>query len=370
MENENSLLDEHDIYYLCMSSIIGIGFFKLSHDIVKMVGQDGWIPNILGIVYPCYIAAISVYIMKKFPNDNIISIGKKYFGNVFGTILGLIYMMEFIMLIPSITSGFTNVLRVYAVTFLPRINIIICIVAVAWYCSLSGIKNIARMSKLIIIIFIIPIVISIGALKSGSILNLQPVFQSSVKNIVKSTFLTIFQYSGIEFLVLIHPYFKNKKSPQKPIFKAIFTLMIIYTWIVFISIYYLGPELVPKASWPFTLVTESIVVPVINNFRFVFVSLWSIVMIKTASNYYYYVCLGIKSNLGIENKVVAVGLFPITIIIAMLYKNEITRRYIGNLIINSTVIFNVVYLTVIFAITYMKEKQKLNTHKKVENKRT
>ncbi|WP_242845215.1 GerAB/ArcD/ProY family transporter [Clostridium novyi] len=65
MENENSLLDEHDIYYLCMSSIIGIGFFKLSHDIVKMVGQDGWIPNILGIVYPCYIAAISVYIMKK-----------------------------------------------------------------------------------------------------------------------------------------------------------------------------------------------------------------------------------------------------------------------------------------------------------------
>lgn len=357
MIKQDDLLDQSDIYYLCMNTVIGIGFFKLSHDIVRMVGQDGWIPNLLGIIYPCYIAFISLYIIKRFPNENIIFIGKKYFGNIIGTILGFLYILEFIMLIPSVTAGFTNVLRVYAVTFLPRINIIICIVAVAWYCSLSGIKNIARMSKLIIIIFLIPIVISIGALKSGNILNLQPVFQCSVKQILQSTFLTTFQYSGIEFLLLIHPYFKNKEKIKKPLFKAIFTLMIIYTWIVFISIYYLGPELVPKSSWPFTLVTESIVVPVINNFRFVFISLWAIVIIKTASNYYYYVCLAVEYNLGIEKKNVAVILFPIIIIIAMFYKNEITRRYTGNIIINSTIIFNMLYLTTIFIITYINDKK-------------
>ncbi|NEZ49184.1 spore gernimation protein [Clostridium botulinum] len=369
MKNKNNLLTEKEIYYLCISSIIGIGFFKLSHDIVKVVGQDGWLPNILGIIYPCYIAAISIYVMKKFPNDNIISIGKKYFGNTFGTVLGVLYIIEFLMLIPSIAAGFTNVLRVYAVTFLPRINIIIGIVLVAWYCALSGIKNIARMSKLIIVIFLLPIFISIGALKSGSILNLQPVFQSSIKKIFQGVLLTIFEYSGIEFLLLIHPYFKNKETVQRPIFKAIFTLMIIYTWIVFISIYYLGPELVPKSSWPFTLVTESIVVPVINNFRFVFISLWSIVIIKTVSNYYYYVSVGLACNFNIENKTVAIVLFPILIIISLFYKNEIVRRYIGNIIINSTVLFNVLYLTLIFIITYIKERKNLKNTKQVQDKR-
>lgn len=357
MNDTNELLDEKEVYYLCIGSIIGIGFFKLSHDIVKVAGQDGWLPNIIGIIYPSYVILISLYIMKRFPNENIISIGKKYFGKGLGTILGILYIMEFAMLLPSIAAGFTNVLRVYAVTFLPRINMTVCILGGAWYCSMIGIKNISRMSKLTFYIFLLPITVSIGALKNGSILNLQPVFQCSGKQLLSATFLTTFQYSGMEFLLLIHPYFKNKDKVGKSIFGALFIMTIIYTWIVFISIYYLGPDLVPKSLWPFTLVTESIIVPVINNFRFIFVFLWAIVIIKTVSNHYYYMVMGIVSNFNISQNKVAAWIFPILILISSFYKNEVIRRYIGNAIINSTVVFNVMYITLIAIIIHFKEKK-------------
>lgn len=365
--NNNNLLSEKELYYLTISSIIGVGFFKLSHDVVKIVGQDGWLPNILGMVYPSYIIMISSYIIKRFPNDNIIDIGKKYFGKVLGTIFGFLYILEFIMVLSSVVSGFTGVLRVYAVTFLPRINIIMGIILAAWYCSMIGIKNIARMSKLTVYIFLIPITISIGALKSGSMLNLQPVLQSSAKDIMKATLLTIFQYSGMEFLLVIHPNLKNKRDVSKHVFKALILMVVIYTWIVFITIYYLGVELVPKSLWPFTLVTESIVVPVISNFRFIFVFLWSIVLVKTVSNYYYYLVYAISTNINVKEKTIAIIIGPIATIIAFSYANEIVRRYIGNVIIDITIVFNVLYITLIFIITYIKEKTNNNKLHKIKN---
>src|SRR3712207_8896082 len=68
-------------------------------------------------------------------------------------------------------------------------------------------------------------------LKNGSILNLQPVFQCSSKELLSATLLTTFQYSGMEFLLLVHPYFKNKDKVGKSIFGALFIMTIIYTWI-------------------------------------------------------------------------------------------------------------------------------------------
>lgn len=366
--NNNELLDEREIYYLCIGTIIGIGFFKLAHDIVKIVGQDGWLPNIVGAVYPIYVISISLYIMKKFPKDNIIHIGKKLFGKGIGTILGCIYLLEFIMLLPSIAAGFTNILRVYAVTFLPRANIIICIIAVSWYSAMIGIKNMCRMSKLTFYIFLLPLAVSVGALKSGSILNLQPVFQCNLKQFINATALTTFQYAGMEFLLLVHPYFKDNNKAGKSIYKALFVMTVIYTWIVFITIYYLGPELVPKSLWPFTLVTESIVIPVINNFRFIFVFLWAIVIVKAVSNYYYYIVIGVSSNFNVPEKKVAAFVFPVVIIIASFYKNEIIRRYIGNIIINSTVVFNVTYITVIYIMIHFKNKKKIVSSKQLKDK--
>ena len=60
-------------------------------------------------------------------------------------------------------------------------------------------------------------------------------------------------------------------------------VIVMYVWCVFITTYYLGPDIVNKNYWSFLLVTGSVTITVINNFRYIFMFLWSLIAFKSIS---------------------------------------------------------------------------------------
>lgn len=338
-----------------IASMIGVGVMYLPNNVIKDGRQDGWIACIVGGIYPVYMAIIAAYICKRFPGDDILTLSKRYFGICFGNIFNIIFTSYFLFLATSVLSGFSNLFRVYAASFLKSYQILLPTLIPVAFIVYKGLKAMGRLSQVILFLGIILIFIPVGSLVYGSILNVMPVFQAGILNILKASKETAFFYGGFEIIFLIYPFLQDKKKIFKCGIESIVFTITIYSWTAFLSIYYLGIDISPKYLWPVLALTDSVRIPIINSFRYAFISLWSIVALKCVSMYYFaaaYSLNGIIKKVSLQKFVVI--LYPIIIYLAILYGNTTTRRYYSGKLIEIYVIFNLIYVSLIAIIIHYK----------------
>ena len=94
----------------------------------------------------------------------------------------------------------------------------------------------------------------------------------------------------MELIFLIYPFINDSSKIKSSALKAVGFTAIIYTWITFITIYYMGKDIIPKTIWSFFTVTSAVKVEVINNFRYIFAFFWIIIAIKSVLFLIMYVC--------------------------------------------------------------------------------
>jgi hypothetical protein len=132
-------------------------------------------------------------------------------------------------------------------------------------------------------------------------------------------------------------------------------IIAVYVWCVFITIYYLGPDIVNKNFWSFLAVTESITISIINNYRYIFITLWSLVAFKTIGiNGYASVYILKDFAYKINNKKIYFLLYPLFLYLALKFGNEISRQNINDIVSPLYIIFNLSYMTVIAIFVFLK----------------
>ena len=357
-KKEYELLSSSEVTYLLVGLLIGMGALALPNDVMATAKQDGWISVLLGAVYPLLIMFLSVYILKNNPGVNILSISRNFFGKTIGNILNLLFAFQFAFYCTAVTAGCSNILRLYVVSFLEPIKIFILIFVIAAYASSRGLKVVARVNEIVFYLTVLIVILPIMALKDGSVLNISPILGSGIKNIILGTKETIFAYASSEAILLIPLFIRDKNKIKSSFFKAIVYTALIYTWITFITIYYLGPDIIPKSLWGFISVTDSVKVPVINNFRFIFMYLWTIIILKTITNEYYFITFVLSDVTKIKRKIVNICIFPLLLYFTTLFGNEAQRRKIIAAVVVKLTLFNIIFIVLIALIIFVKKVMK------------
>lgn len=353
---KDEYLTPSQLTFILVGIIIGISVLILPLGVVQSAKQDGWIACILGAVYPIYLVLFAQCIQKKFPKQTILMISEKYYGRFLGTILNLIFVSFFLLVLTEVASGITNVLLIYMTWFLTPYKILITILLLPAFVAYKGVKTLGKMSEVVFYLTFILFFIPIAAFKEGSILNIMPVFGSGIISIVKGTKETILAYSGIEILFLLYPFVTDIKKVKKCGITAVVIICIIYTWCTFATIFYLGPDIVGKFLWPVVTVTEAITIPIINSFRYIFMSLYTILMIRTMSTCYYAFAFGLSEITKIANrKSFVILMYPLIFYLSTKYGNPTTRRGFLDKITPIYVIYNVIYISTIALLITMKK---------------
>lgn len=358
---KNNLLEDYEAIGTVIGYVAGIGILSLPASLVKEAKQNGWIGVCIGGIYPLFMVFLCIYYNKKHPNEDILVLSKKYLGNVLGTICNIFFLINFIIYIIAVSSGFSNLLGIYGTEFLTPIKIIFIVTIMGGYLANKGIKVLGRANKLFLFLFIILSIILSFAFQKGRYLNLFPLFDTSIVGILNASKEVIFSYGGIEAIFLIYPFIKNKKKTPSVLIKGGVLVILIYTFITFTTIYYLGHKCVSKLLWPVIMVTESINLPFINSFRLLFLLLWSLIIIKLLANEYYAV-IYIMKNLFSKQKVERyfIFMYPIFILLSLqLTKNEMTRRSFLNKVIPPITIFDFSYILIIAILIFIKNKEKV-----------
>ena len=346
----------HQFMYMIIGTMIGTGVLSLPNQMVKAAWQDGWISALIGAWYPVYIVIIAVYISKKFPNDDIFSLSKKCFGKFIGSILSILFTFQFLIDLESVTAGFTNVARVYIVQFLTPIKIIIAILIIGLYGTFQGLKVIGRINEIAFYFLIVLLFLPLIAFKDGSLLNVSPFLGSGIKNILSGSLEAGFAYAGVEIIFLIQPKVNDKKNIKSAAVKSVLIIAFMYTYLTFTTIYFLGPDIVIKPYWSIMTLNETINLPFINSFRFIFMYFWSIIIFKTVINLYYSFTYGLSNSFKkLKIQKICFLIYPILVFIIYRYGNEAMRRSIIGKVSPIITGFNIVFTTFLAIIVHFKK---------------
>ncbi|MBM7870463.1 spore germination protein (amino acid permease) [Clostridium pascui] len=359
---QNNFLVPSEAMYILVGTMVGIGIFSLSNTLVKSVHEDAWISAALGGIYPLYVGSIGIYMIKRHPSENILDLSKRYMGKVIGTLLNILFLVFFILNTCFVISEFSIIYQVYATAFLTPLRIISITTLMSAVTAYRGLKVVGRVNTVAFYVTMILLLETFAALRKGSYLNLMPVFDAGVINIVKSSKDAVFSYAGLEILFIIYPYVKNNSRMSKEITKATSIAVLIYTLTTAVTIYYLSADIVEKSYWPLITASESLRLTVINNFRIIFAFFWIFVALKSSTNYYFasaFICGNIFKKVKRKNIIGVLYLIivPITLVIG---ESTVRNKVIG-MIIGKITIFNLIYITVVAFFIFIKKGVKDET---------
>ncbi|AKC63591.1 endospore germination permease [Clostridium sporogenes] len=357
VNNRNNVLTTSQTMVMIAGSMIGIGILYLPANLAKVAHNDGWIGVIIGSLYPFYMVICSFIIFKdsSYQNINIVEISKIYFGKFFGSLLGFIFTLQFLAYIIITSGNISNMLRVYLVLFLEQYKLAIPILLISVYTASKGIRALGRINEVIFYASIPLILLTVLALKQGNILNIKPILGTPISDILKASIEPVYSFVGIEIIFLIVPLMKDKTKIKISFLKATVIIVFLYIWLSFVSIYYLGPDIAKKLYWPTLSLAETISIPGISNFKFVFMFLWSSIIFKTIANQNYFFYYSLSS---IFKKIAPNILYLLVFLFAAISVSRldsfILLKKINKGISIFYLIFNLIFITIITIITLVK----------------
>lgn len=351
----------NDAIYILIGVVLDLNIVSLANALVPIAKQSSWISVFLGGIYPLYVAVLAIFVSRIYPKDNILILNKNIFGNFFGNVLNFIFLINLMVYFSASLSEVTIISRTYVVPFLSSMKIYISILMLAAYTASKGLKTVSRICFFNFIGLITLVVISLGILRKGSLLNVSPVFGVNLEKILTASRNSAYDYALMETIFLIYPLVEDRKKIKTIVLKSTAFIVFIYTWITFSSIYYLGIDIIPKTIWAFVEVSRDVEIKNISNLRYLVLFILLFISIKSMSILYYLSLLILDNIKKIKNQSVVILLIGILVIYICknYFQNLHDRNEILQYAIPITIVYNLFYVSVISIVSLLKKDDKI-----------
>lgn len=182
----------------CFGSSIVVGV-----SVNKDVAQDSWLSLIFSCIFTIPFLLVFARITELYPEKNIYEIINIIFGKFIGKFLSIIFMIDVIYLCSIVLRNFSEFVEITGLPETPQLPIMICLIMVIAYLSVSGIRVLGRWGPIILTILCITIVATLGLsvpiMDTG---NLKPILNHTPIEMLNSSF-KIFMLPFSELIVFL-----------------------------------------------------------------------------------------------------------------------------------------------------------------------
>jgi spore germination protein (amino acid permease) len=354
-DNKNTI-SASQMMALLASSLLGTEMLYMARYMVMISQQDGWIYAILGSVYGVFIVFMTGLFCKYYPDNNILFISKKIFGKIIGSILNFFFLFQFIFYTVLRISQLSNLIRVYIVYFLNSKIVMGITVLVTAYACYKGFQSLSRLNEALFYLTTPILFVTVVALTYGNILNVMPVFQDGFSSFFMKFAYGAYGFYGIELFLLIYPFINDKKKVKKAGYTSVAFTCVIYTWFVFISIDYLGIDIIPKYLWPVLTTVKAANLRAIRNFSYIFIYFWILIALKSITVHYYASSLILNDLISkIKISSFCIYLIPLMYYLASKLDNEILGRNLMTVLIPAFYMYNLLFISILAIFVSIKK---------------
>lgn len=248
---------------LLILDIFGLGITILPRRTAEIAGQSGWIAVVIGCLFAMVCVFIIATLASKFHNDNFVDYCIKIVGRPLGILISWGFVIKIIVSLALELRVFSEILKQIMLFSTPFWAISISMLLLGAYAASKGYEARGRIAEILIFVILIPLIIVFSfAISDTDFTNLMPFFEeASGMDFINGGFISLFSFSGIEFVLLAYPYLTRKNKARRKCIYAVGFVGIIMIVITAITIARFGKFDVVHQMWPVLEIMDTINLP-------------------------------------------------------------------------------------------------------------
>ncbi len=326
MFSNNNIVSLRQLKLLLILDIFGTSITVLPRKLAEYGGQNGWIIMLISVLFAFVCLFLINNVASLFPKDSFYSYSSKILGKPLGFIISIGFLIKILISIAFEIRIFSEILKEIMLFNTPFWIISISMLVLGGYMASKGYEARGRIAEILIFVVFIPFfILFFIALFDLDFSNLKPILkETSVNNMLSGALYALFYFSGLEFILLVYPYIKDKKEIKKVTFKALLFIGIVMVLISIITIARFGKYDLVNQMWPVLEMMDSMDLPgsFVERQSALIMTFWiiSIFMIVNAGIFFSSLLLKDIFKKGTHTKYICFCI-PFIYIVALLPKN-------------------------------------------------
>ncbi|WP_237981350.1 GerAB/ArcD/ProY family transporter [Bacillus thuringiensis] len=313
------------VIVIVASTIIGVGTLILPRVIAdKVQTPDVWISLIMGGGLVVVAGLIMGKLNKRFPNKTFYQYNTEIIGKWLGYLLTICFTLYCASIAAFEIRTMTEVVSSYLLPNTPRVCIVVPMMWIGTYLIFGGINAIARFLEFFFVITIGLFLLSLFlGFKIFELNNIRPILGLGIMPVLKGIQPTFYAFTGVEYILVITAFMKNKQYVNKAIFIGILIPLLLYLVTLILVIGSLSIDETRMQTWPtISLIRQYEMTGIFfERLEPILLSVWVIQIFTTFVTSHYIAALGLSQISRKNINFYIYMLLPIIYIISILPKN-------------------------------------------------
>lgn len=338
-------------------SMVGVGVLNFQRELAEHAGYNAYISVVLvGISIHLILWMIYKILRSNQEGLDVTAINNTCFGKIAGNIINFAIVLYFCFGAYIEFSAYIEVIQVWMFPSMKILPISTILVLLIYYTVSGGFRSVTGLSflgLLITIPFIIPE--NLLVLPYTHPLNLMPLFNHSITDILLSSKSMLYQFMGFEALLVFYPFIKSPEKSQKWAHLAVFFVTLMYLMIIIITFMYYSEGQLREIFWPTLNMLKIIEGPVFMRVEYLAISMWLIKILANISLSLWVACRGMKNVFQIKPRVSLLAFLVGILILEYFVKDRSIFRWISEFYSDVGLYFIYGYIPIMFVVTQVRK---------------
>lgn len=311
------------VFFLMYAAMVEIGNLNFQRIIIKHAGYNAWISVLVTGICIHLIIWMMYRICSSNEDIDLTLINRQCFGKWFGKALDLSIVCYFFC---GAFLTFRNYIDIIQMFFFPETSMILVslVVFVLLYYIISGgfrtVAGISLWGVLSSVLLVTPI--SLLVYKYLHPQNLLPLWNHSVTDVLLSAKSMVFQFLGIEALLLYYPFIKTPAKSQKWAHIAIMAVTAYYLYILVLTFMFYSEGHLKQIAWPTIHMVMIVKLPLIQRLEYFVIPILFIKIAACIALGLWAACRGAKNALHIRQPISLIVFLAGFLILTILIKEH------------------------------------------------
>lgn len=290
------MISPYFIIFPLYVSVVGAGIMTYQRKLMEHAGYNAWISVLLTGMSMHLILWMMYTLLSSRDGHELMTLNRSLFGLFLGNIVNSAVVLYFVIGAFLKIKAYIEIVQVW---FFPVMNILplsIVIALLIYYAVSGGFRSVTGISVWATVFSfasLFPeVLLSLPFLHP---LNLLPLVNHSATDILLSSKSIVFDFLGVETLLIFYPFIKTPAKSQKWAHLIMILITFLYLTFLLLAYMFFSEGQMRHSVWPTLELISIFEVPLLQRLEYFFVSLWLIKMIAGASIYLWAACRGMKT---------------------------------------------------------------------------
>ncbi|MFE8697487.1 GerAB/ArcD/ProY family transporter [Cytobacillus sp. FJAT-53684] len=329
MEKKELQISPFLVFFLIHSVQVGVGILGYQRIIIDSAGNDAWMAVIAAGIAVSIIIWFMYLLLNKHQKD-LVQIHRDLFGKWVGGLLSLIWIIYWLLIGIIVLRSYIEIVQVWV---FPTINLFmfsLFFIILVYYCVNGGFRIVTGISFFGVLIPMYIFLTFFFPIEYTEFRNLLPVWNHSIKEITIASKDMMLGYLGFSTLLMYYPYIKHPNKSQKWAHLGHLLTVIIYLFILVITIGYFSEQQVSKHIWATLSLWKIIEMPFVERFEYIGITSWILIILPNICLSVWAATRGVQRIFNIKPKKVMIIMLIILICSTIAIKGRVNIERINS----------------------------------------